>query len=225
MKKDWSEEELKELASQLANPQGAEGVKTGERMSHGNGQMIHSTIDALGINANNVVLEIGPGKGAHVAFLIELAENVKYQGIDISKTMVQESCEVNENLIAGGIVSFSLTDGNKIEFPGNTFDKIFTVNTVYFWQNPVEYASEIFRVLKPGGIFALSFSDSHFMEQLPFTKFGFTLYDKSGAETLLRKARFQIEKTIEELEVTKSNLGEEIERPVVIVLAKKADNY
>lgn len=223
MKKEWSEEELKELASQLANPQGAEGVKTGERMSHGNGQMIHSTIDALGIKANDVVLEIGPGKGAHVAFLVELAENVRYQGIDISETMVQQSCEVNENLVKEGIVSFSLTNGNEIEFPDNSFDKIFTVNTVYFWQNPVEYASEIFRVLKPGGIFALSFSDIHFMEQLPFTKFGFTLYDKSGAETLLRKARFQIEKTIEELEITKSNLGEEVERPIVIVLSKKAD--
>lgn len=223
MKKDWSEDELKELAQQLANPHGSEGVKTGERMSHGNGQMIHRTIDLLEINLNDFVLEIGPGKGAHVSSIIELGENIKYQGVDISETMVQESSELNEKLISDGNVSFSLTNGNTLEFPDNTFDKIFTVNTIYFWQNPVAYASEILRVLKPGGIFALSFSDIHFMAQLPFTKFGFELYDKSTAEELLTKAHFEIEKTIEELEVTKSNMGEEVERPVVIVLAKKAN--
>lgn len=221
MKKDWSEEELKEMAKQLANPEGEEGIKTGERMSHGNGQMIHRTIDVLGIGASDFVLEIGPGKGAHVASIIESAENIKYQGIDISETMVQESCELNESLIASGNVSFSLTNGDLLEFPDNSFDKIFTVNTVYFWQDPVAYATEIYRVLKPGGIFALSFSDSSFMEQLPFTKFGFELYDRPAAEALLTKANFEIEKTIEELEVTKSNMGEEVERPVIIVFAKK----
>ncbi|MBE9463219.1 class I SAM-dependent methyltransferase [Dyadobacter subterraneus] len=221
MNKEWSEEELKEMAQQLANPHGSEGVKTGERMSHGNGQMIHRTIDLLEIKANDYVLEIGPGKGAHVSSIIELAENIKYQGIDISETMVAESSELNENLISAGSVAFALSNGNTIEFPDNSFDKIFTVNTVYFWENPLVYSTEIFRILKPGGTFALSFSDSTFMKQLPFTKFGFTLYNKAEAENLLIDAHFKIEKTIEELEVTKRNLGEEVERPVVIVFAKK----
>ena len=66
MKKEWSEEELKEIAKQLSNPDASEGVKTGERMSHGNGQMIHRTIDLLDIKPNDFVLEIGPGNGGHI---------------------------------------------------------------------------------------------------------------------------------------------------------------
>lgn len=224
MKKDWSEEELKELAKQLANPEGAEGIKTGERMSHGNGQMIHRTIDSLEIESNDFVLEIGPGKGAHVASVIGLSDSIKYHGVDISETMIHESSELNKDLILAGSVSFSLTSGNELEFQDHTFDKIFTVNTIYFWQDPGAYASEIYRILKPGGTFALSFSDRHFMELLPFTKFGFALYDKSMAEQLLTKANFKIKNTIEELEITTSNSGEEVKRPVVIILANKKLN-
>jgi ubiquinone/menaquinone biosynthesis C-methylase UbiE len=221
MKREWSEEELKEIAKQLSNPDGSEGVKTGERMGHGNGQMIHRTIDLLDIKPNDFVLEIGPGNGGHIHSILETCENVIYQGVDISATMVEEANRMNEEAVKSGRVSFVLSNGKTLDFPDHTFDKIFTVNTVYFWGNPLEYAAEIFRVLKTDGIFALSFSDSHFMKNLPFTKFGFQLYDRTEAKELLIAAGFRIQDIIEEIEVTKSNLGDEVERPVIIIIAKK----
>jgi len=222
MKKEWSEEELQEIAKQLSNPNGSEGVKTGEHMSHGNGPMIHRTIDLLDIKPNDFILEIGPGNGGHIHSILEICGNVKYQGVDISATMVEEANRMNEEAVKSGCVSFTLSNGEILDFSDNTFDKIFTVNTVYFWENPPEYASEIFRVLKTGGIFALSFSDIRFMENLPFTKFGFKLYDKAEAGNLLEAAGFNIFETIEEIEVAKSNLGEEVERPIIIIFAKKS---
>ena len=221
MKKDWSEEELQEIAKQLNNPEGSEGVKTGERMSHGNGHMIHKTIDVLHIKPNDFILEIGPGNGGHLHSILETSENVKYQGVDISATMVEEANRMNEEAVKSGKVSFTLSDGKMLDFPDHTFDKIFTVNTVYFWENPTEYASEIYRVLKPGGIFALTFSDSDFMKNLPFTKFGFRLYHKDEAGKLLINAGFKIQEIIEETEVMKSNLGDDMERPAIIILATK----
>jgi ubiquinone/menaquinone biosynthesis C-methylase UbiE len=222
MKKECSEEELLEIAKQLSNPEGSEGVKTGERMSHGNGQMIHRTMDLLDIKPNDFVLEIGPGNGGHIHSILETRENVKYQGVDISATMVEEANRMNEEAVKSGRVSFTLSDGKTLDFPDHTFDKIFTVNTVYFWEYPPEYTAEIFRVLKTGGIFALSLSDGQFMKNLPFTKFGFQLYDKTQAEKLLTSAGFNLLETIEEIEVSKSNLGEEVERPVIVILAKKS---
>ena len=221
MKKEWSEEELKEVARQLGNPDGANGVKTGERMNLSNANMINRGVESLDIKTGETVLEIGPGNGSHVSSIMDVADRVTYHGIDISETMILEANKLNEGLVINGQVIFALSDGNKLDFQDVFFDKIFTVNTVYFWRDPVAYAKEIFRVLKPGGVFGLVFSDKSFMEQLPFTKFGFQLYDKNLAKKLLQQAGFSVNETIEETETTQSNLGEFVDRPIVIMLATK----
>ena len=40
-------------------------------------------------------------------------------------------------------------------FLENYYDKIFSVNTIYFWENPEFTISKIFRLLKPNGILIL----------------------------------------------------------------------
>jgi len=221
MKKEWSEEELKEVARQLSNPDGETGIKTGERMNLSNAHMIGRGIESLNIKENEFVLEIGPGNGSHVNDILLIAGGINYSGVDISETMIAEAEKLNQNFIEDGTVSFSLSDGNSLPFSEKSFDKIVTVNTVYFWQNPVAYGQEVLRVLKPGGIFSLVFSDKSFMQQLPFTKFGFQLYDKYTAVELLENSGFTVLDTVEEMETTQSNLGEAVQRPIVIILATK----
>ena len=221
MKKEWSEEELKEIARQLSNPDGETGVKTGERMNLSNGNMIRKGFESLAIKNDEYVLEIGPGNGSHIAGILDIRENFKYFGVDISETMIREAKKINQKLIEKGDISFSISDGNTLLFSDNSFDKIVTVNTVYFWQNPVAYAKEVLRVLKQNGIFSLVFSDKCFMQQLPFAKFGFELYDKDMGADLLKNAGFKIVDTIEEMEITQNNLGEAVQRPIVIIRATK----
>jgi len=221
MKKEWSEEELKEVARQLSNPDGETGIKTGERMNLSNANMIGRGIESLNIKENEFVLEIGPGNGSHVNDILLIADGINYSGVDISETMIAEAEKLNQNFIEDGTVSFSLSDGNSLPFSEKSFDKIVTVNTVYFWQNPVAYGQEVLRVLKTGGIFSLVFSDKSFMQQLPFTKFGFQLYDKYTAVELLKNSGFTVIDTVEEMETTQSNLGEAVQRPIVIILATK----
>jgi len=221
MKKEWSEEELKEVARQLSNPDGETGIKTGERMNLSNAHMIGRGIESLNIKENEFVLEIGPGNGSHVNDILLIAGGINYSGVDISETMIAEAEKLNQNFIEDGTVSFSLSDGNSLPFSEKSFDKIVTVNTVYFWQNPVAYGQEVLRVLKTGGIFSLVFSDKSFMQQLPFTKFGFQLYDKYTAVELLENSGFTVIDTVEEMETTQSNLGEAVQRPIVIILATK----
>jgi len=221
MKKEWSEEELKEVARQLSNPDGETGIKTGERMNLSNANMIGRGIESLNIKENEFVLEIGPGNGSHVNDILLIADGINYSGVDISETMIAEAEKLNQNFIEDGTVSFSVSDGNSLPFSEKSFDKIVTVNTVYFWQNPVAYGQEVLRVLKTGGIFSLVFSDKSFMQQLPFTKFGFQLYDKYTAVELLENSGFTVIDTVEEMETTQSNLGEAVQRPIVIILATK----
>ncbi|WP_192348554.1 methyltransferase domain-containing protein [Algoriphagus sp. Y33] len=55
------------------------------------------------------------------------------------------------------------------------FDKVFTVNAIYFWSDPVVLAREIYRVLKPDGRLVVAFAGRDFMKKLPFTDFVFLL--------------------------------------------------
>lgn len=221
MKEPLSEEVLMHIASQLSKPEGADGILTAERMAHTNNNMTNVAISALDIAEGDVVLEIGPGNGTHVGHLMNIARNVRYHGIDISDTMVAEAAKINESLLNTGQVSFELTGADKLNFSNNFFDKIFTVNTLYFWEDPDSYAQEILRVLKPGGVFCLAIATAEFMKGLPFTKYKFKLYDAAAAENLLTGAGFSIAGIDEQKDLTTSHTGEAVDRDIIIVTATK----
>lgn len=182
---DW-----KQVAAQLRKPENEDGLATAARMEQNNGGMISETIKALQLQDKDTVLELGFGNGAHVKQILDTAADVQYTGVDISTTMVTLAEDINKDYIAGNKATFSLTDGLILSYADNQFDKIFTVNTLYFWEQPQAYALEIYRVLKPGGKFCLCFADAAFMEQLPFVQYGFTLYSLQQATDLLNKAGF-----------------------------------
>lgn len=221
MKKIWTEEELKQIASQLSAPEGEMGKKTGERMALSNGNMIKRTIELLDLKEGENVLEIGHGNGSHVPELLAIAEGIHYTGTDISATMIAEAIHINTSAVESEKAAFVLSDGNLLNFPDASFDKIFTVNTLYFWKDPIAFAKEIYRVLKPGGSFCNAFAHKKFMEQLPFTKWGFRLYTIEMLWEILQEAGFSIAATCEEKDNTQSNLGTEVERDIVVITARR----
>ena len=219
MEHQHSEEELKNIAKQLSCPEGEHGIKTGEMMHASNIGMTTSAIEALDLKSDENVLEIGHANGGHIAQLLSKAENLTYYGADTSETMITEAEKINQDFIDKGTVHFELTDGARLPFESNQFDKIFTVNTLYFWSNPSEYLNEIKRILKPNGIFALCFADKTFMQNLPFISYGFTLYEVEKVTQLLEEAGFTIKNTAKKLEQVQSKTNEKIEREYYIVTA------
>nr|WP_121269182.1 class I SAM-dependent methyltransferase [Pedobacter schmidteae] len=221
MSSAFTEQELEQIANQLGKPQGADGIITAGRMAHTNNNMTQNTIAALELVEGDVVLEVGPGNGTHVKHLMGLAPGLRYYGVDISDLMVTEATKINEADVKSGSASFELTPANRLNFKTDFFDKIFTVNTLYFWEDPKAYAEEIRRVLKPGGIFCLAIATKEFMEGLPFTKYKFKLYDVQSVETLIREAGFAIADILLQKDLTTSHTGQAVDRDIIIVRAKK----
>lgn len=212
---------LRELARQLSCPEGEYGIKTGEQMNISNGGMTELTIDSLGLRVQETVLEIGPGNASHAGYLLRKADDIRYTGIDISATMVDEARKINQAFVETGHFTIEQTDGLTIPFPDNSFDRVFTVNTVYFWEQPLAYASEIYRVLRPGGTFHLAFTLKEFMLRLPFTQYGFQLYDVAEAVQLLKEAGFTIKEEQQHMEEITSNAGHAVTRTFAIVIVSK----
>lgn len=215
------EKDLKELARQLSCPEGAEGLVTAERMNVSNANMTRRTIDAMQLNGNVQVLEIGPGNAIHVTDLLRRSDDIRYRAADISPTMIAEAERLNAAWTEKGRASFHLSDGQTLPFAIDTFDRIFTVNTLYFWQDPPAYATELLRVLKPGARLYLTFAEKSFMEQLPFVQYGFQLYDTPAAEALLHSAGYRLVDALHETETVTAAPGVELQRDFTVVIAEK----
>ncbi|WP_312299610.1 class I SAM-dependent methyltransferase [Chryseobacterium sp.] len=213
-------EELKTLAQNLANPQGEKGIEIGEMMNATNIGMTLESVRTLLIEDGEHILEIGQGNAGHLKHILGLAQNLAYTGVDISETMHQEAKKLNKDF--GDQADFILYEGKKLPFQDETFDKILTVNTVYFWENPVDFLNEIYRVLKDDGTFVLTFAQKDFMEKLPFTAYNFTLYNNNEMEELISGSHFKRMKISEKEEEIKSKTGDEtIQRIYTILTIKK----
>ncbi len=214
-------DDLKELAKQLGNPKGEIGIEVANMMNATNIGMTKHAIESLNLGKNDVVLELGHGNCGHLSFLTEQAENLKYFGLEISELMRQEAIKSNQNYIENNSAEFELYNGIEIPFDNESFDKVFTVNTLYFWQKTDLLLQEIKRVLKPNGIFALTFADKSFMEELPFTPFGFNLYSLKDAEKLLQKNDFTIIEKISQSEQVFSKTNQMVDRTFFTVMVEK----
>lgn len=216
-----SEQELKELASQLSHPKGKNGTATAKSMNVANDNMIRNVINQIDIFDDINILEIGPGNGLHIKYVFEKKPNLNYTGIDISELMIHEATDLNSELIKNGKAIFELTNGEIIEKENNFFNAIFTVNTLYFWKNPKEYLQELYRVLKNEGQLILGFVPKSTMEKIPFTKYGFELYDNESVQNLLEEIGFKIDKIISETEEVLSNTGDKKIRTFTVIKALK----
>lgn len=183
---------MQHLAGQLRQPSGNDGLKMAENMNLGNRFINEKTLTFLQAADHQHILEIGFANGHFIPQVLALAAGIRYTGIDISDVMVAEATKRNETTIAAGIVQLHLTGADHIPYPDNTFDRIFGINVLYFWDQPQKELQEILRVLKPGGQLILGIRSRNSMAPLPFTAHGFTLYNTDEAVTLLEQNNFLV---------------------------------
>lgn len=210
-------EELKKLAQHLKNPQGIQGIQVAQNMNQSNEQMIRKSIKFLDIQPKQKILEIGHANGAHVQEFFKIANSIQFYGLETSDTMYREAQKYNRKLNA----TFHLYDGIIIPFDENFFDRIISVNTLYFWSDPQKLLNEIEQTLKPKGIAVLTFIDKTFMQNLSFVGQEFTLYDLKDFNQLIQTSQIQIIDTQEETEKVKSKTGDWVERKYTMVKLQK----
>ena len=216
-------EDLREIASQLSCPSGNKGKEIGELLHTSNQGMIKESILKLELTDKKRILELGHGNCSHLPDLLKEGSQLRYFGMEISEVMQKEAQRINASYVERGQALFSLYDGQKIPYVLNFFDNVFSVNTIYFWNNPVALLKEIYRVLKPNGKFVLTFANSSCMEKLPFvtqTDF-FELYDSQKITDLVDKTDFVLMTITSKKEKVKSKTGDWVDRDYSIVVLTK----
>jgi ubiquinone/menaquinone biosynthesis C-methylase UbiE len=179
------------LAAQLRQPTGWFGkIVMGDLLNKGNEKINQYAIERLEIQPIDRVLDIGFGGGITIDEMLKTIETGKIYGVDFSDVMVAQAREKFKDAIATGKVSIEFADVRKLPFYDNTFDKICTVNTIYFWEDPEIGLREIARVLKSGGRLVIGIRSADKMKDLPFTQHSFKLYTPESVKDLLSGAGF-----------------------------------
>ncbi len=179
------------MAAQLRKPSGWFGSLVLSRiMNRVNRGVIDSTIDLLRVSPDHQVLEIGFGGGSALVQLAKRLTSGSVTGVDSSADMVLQAERKFRRDIAAGRVQVQAGDVSQLPFADSSFDRVFTINTIYFWPDALQGLSEIRRVLKPGGIAAVSLRSKQKMKKHRVTQYGFRLFSPEDVTALIRQAGF-----------------------------------
>jgi ubiquinone/menaquinone biosynthesis C-methylase UbiE len=182
---------LKELANHLRQPKGEDGKIVGEEMNKANKHICLNSYKVLNPNNDDSILEIGMANGFFVKDLMSMNNNLKYVGIDFSKTMVNEAIKINQKLMSTKKVSFIDGSIEKLPFKDDSFECITTTNTIYFWPNLAKNTEEIYRALKPNGKLLIGYRSKEFMDKIELSKYGFNKFESNDIKKLLEKVGFR----------------------------------
>ena len=180
------------LWAQFRKPSGLFGRLIGNRMADGNVYDAQWTVSLLDIQPEHHVLEIGFGPGVSTHYAAEKATKGFVAGIDHSETMVQAARQRNIETIQAGRIDLKQGDVASLPYPDETFDKAFSIHSIYFWAKPIECLQELRRVLKPGGLLAVTIQPKDKWDELQQRESSLrTLYFSADLVTMFDAAGFR----------------------------------
>lgn len=151
---------LKEMIdSQYGNPIGLLGMYIGEKMVKQHVPETLWTIKLLELQQDEKILELGCGAGYAIKLLLKQPSVKQVVGIDASKSVLQSATIRNKKEIKDGKVKFVQSNVSNLVYKDGGFTKVFSIHSIYFWDNLFKSISEIYRVLKPDGTVVLTLCD------------------------------------------------------------------
>ncbi|WP_415813165.1 class I SAM-dependent methyltransferase [Mesobacillus thioparans] len=147
------------IDNQYRTPKGLIGTVIGEKMVKQHKPETLWTIELLNIKQGESVLELGCGAGYAMKLILEQDESNSVIGLDLSPTVIRSAKMRNKKAFIEEKADFIQGNVKSLPFEDGQFDKVFSIHTIYFWDELSTTVSEIYRVLQPGGDFILTLCD------------------------------------------------------------------
>jgi SAM-dependent methyltransferase len=146
------------LRAQFGRPTGLLGSAAGFIMARtpSNLERIRWTLSLLDVKPGDRVLEVGFGPGVAIELLSAIATAGFVAGIDHSQEMVRHATRRNARAIRDGRVGLYRASASAPPEFDKPFDKIFTINSIHFWEDPVDCLRKLRGQLRPGGVMAVT---------------------------------------------------------------------
>jgi len=182
----------KVVASQLGAPSGViGGWVLGPLWNRRNAALNDAALDALDLQADDDVLEVGFGGGYLIERMARIVTDGHLSGVDASQTMVSRCNRRFRSLARTRRVDLRCAPAEELPYPAARFDKAVSVNSLFYWSDPVRALSELNRVLRPAGRPVLCLTRKQGIEHKSFAGHGLALYEDDALSGLLECAGFE----------------------------------
>lgn len=145
----------KNFVSQTRKPEGVLGKMMLKGMNSGHAKVADWGMDHLHIEDAGAILEIGCGGGRNAGELLKRYPAAHVTAVDYSGLSVEKASEYNRKNIAAGRCICQQADVSSLPFAETQFDLATAFETIYFWPGLKACFGEVYRVLKPGGVFLI----------------------------------------------------------------------
>ncbi len=172
----------------LSHPNGVIGIVIRDLMNRHNARMNAFAVGQLQLAPSDRVLEIGFGGGSTLPALLNTGAFVA--GVDRSYDVIGWAKRHFTKAIETGRAEFRQGNVESLPFNEAAFDKICTVNTVYFWTSLEAGFAEIYRVLKSGGRAIVGFLPKEKMDRMGMPSDIFTTRAPGDVVVAMRQAGF-----------------------------------
>jgi ubiquinone/menaquinone biosynthesis C-methylase UbiE len=183
------------FGAQCRKPSGWLGGLMGSLMNWRHRPLSRWTIELLDIQPHNSILDIGCGGGMTIKEIARIAAGGFVAGVDYSEVMVRQA--LKRNAAAVGAERVVIKEGNisNLPFADASFDRACAIESFNYWPEPVAGLKEVHRVLKEGGLVAITTAWSKEMDNHPkyavmAQKMHFPLYAGSEMMDMLAAAGF-----------------------------------
>ena len=190
-RKPWQRRFAEYINRQASSPEGLFGWFLGKIWRFEHRRVNQRTLALLGIEANQRVLELGCGSGSALADAIEQAGGGCVLGLDVSTKMVAMATSANRAAVERGTASIRQNDGVDLGLDPASFDRVFSVHTLYFWKDAPEILRQLHESLRSQGRLVLTFMPEgpHIPERFRDPTYHF--YAEAEVVELLRQAGFE----------------------------------
>ncbi|MCL2575418.1 MAG: class I SAM-dependent methyltransferase [Defluviitaleaceae bacterium] len=192
MRKDNNIMLRKFISKNLAKPDGFVGKIVLRVLNRHNRLMYDEVIRLLDVGQGDVVLEAGCGNGVVLNTLAKRAGDASFVGIDISQSAVEAAIRQNKTFVKNGRMKVDLGDVAKLSFADELFTKVYTINTVYFWDDLNATMQEIYRVLRPNGVFINTLYTNETLKKYSYTQYGYKFFSTQELEQAGNNAGFAV---------------------------------
>ena len=179
------------FARQLACPTGLFGAWfLAPLWNRRNAALSDAAFDALTPAPTDRVLEIGFGGGYLLGRFAAVLTDGALAGADVSAVMVSRARRRFRVQLRMGRLKLRCAPAEALPFDDGSFNKICSVNSVFYWSNPARAFAECRRVLTDGGVLALCLTEPRSLERRDFAQHGLKLFESDEIERLLASAGF-----------------------------------
>ena len=134
----------------------------GDEMERHHLPIFEPTLSLMDVRPTDRVLDLGCGSGWATRLVAKRFRPKKIVGVDISDEMVRRAAEQSKGIAN---IEFKQGAAEKIPLPDASVDKVFSIESFYYWPDQMAGLKEAKRVLVPGGrLFILInlYKDNHY---------------------------------------------------------------